>query len=693
MLTPPIFDAMYAMSHLIYLYLIRPYGRGCYVSTDQTTIIWVGAEDHVQVRFAAPTSRLEGGLNKIHRVLQIMTAEGLEFVNEPTIAEWHGGTGPPTRSCSVTSNPALLGTGMTINVIYPLAAKHATKLVTQVLQPLGLRADWVAHSTSSATTAPAGGQNDHIVSYYNICVERQFGKDPVGLVALVHNALTSLRQTAAIAEADISAKASVPGANDTRTFPNLVPRRRSLTGWWSAFNVGNSTASGTGFSPIPSNLEPGRVSPRRPLHRQSNPVLTPPSPVQPPTNYGSGADGGGSAAISAPATAPAMIAQPSPPRAPRVPRLSQSAGPQPGMSLQEKQAAAAKRHNALAFKAKADAEARAAAAKAEAAAASAAAAAAAAALLGPNAGKQTDLDHLDNMFAPANSGRGKAQEDLALTDSSGTESDDDDDDDAATNAVNITRQANTMLDSTQLHRPAEAGAGAGPNSLELLANSIAAENNNNTDDEEVVEGFGFDPEDMSSPAPAPRRSTIAELDLIHMPEMISLFVPSETIPGHAGDKDLMVIDQARAQSLVELGNLASFSPEVQEEVRALIAAPHRTYTEDEVMNITMDLEEAMEKFTAGMTPKAPAQLQPPSTTTGVPLGSTAVTSAKIAETSNFNRSDNYTLTEPPATAFSVTSNYRKQPPTIEEAPPPAPPPTTGPQPCSYLANCKCPDCA
>lgn len=65
----------------------------------------MGAEDHLQIRCAAPTSRLESSLNKIHRVLQIMTAEGLQFVNEPTIAEWHGGTGPPTRSCSVTSNP------------------------------------------------------------------------------------------------------------------------------------------------------------------------------------------------------------------------------------------------------------------------------------------------------------------------------------------------------------------------------------------------------------------------------------------------------------------------------------------------------------------------------------------------------------------------------------------------------------
>lgn len=112
---------------------------------------------------------------------------------------------------------------MTINVIFPLAAKHATKLVAQVLQPLGLRADWVAHSASSAAHSPADG---NVSSFYNICVERQFGKDPVGLVALVHNALTSLRQTAAIADADVTTKASVPGANDS--FPNLVPRRRSL---------------------------------------------------------------------------------------------------------------------------------------------------------------------------------------------------------------------------------------------------------------------------------------------------------------------------------------------------------------------------------------------------------------------------------------------------------------------------------
>lgn len=369
----------------------------------------------------------------------------------------------------------------------------------------------------------------------------------------------------------------------------------------------------------------------------------------PPQNYGVGSGGGGGGGGSQGAMA---IINSSPPRAPHHP----NAGPQPGMSLQEKQSAAVARHNDLGRIAKVEAESKA-RTKAEAEATNHAATA----LPGPNAGKKTDLDHFDSLFAPAvGSQAAHGVEDFALTESSGTESEYDDDDGAAAAAansstdrgVNITQQANTVVDTNVTL-------------LQQLANTIAEEGDGA--DDEVVEGFGFDPEDMSSPNPprAPRRSTMAQLDLIHMPEMMSVFIPAEFEDGHEFDEDMMMIDQARLHQLAETGKLASFSQEVQDKISSMLAAPHRVFTEDEVIKITMDLESAMEEFTNGMPASATAtSTQQPSPQPPSPQQQQNQLDPLLSSTggtaSNFSRSNNYTLTEPlqaagPSAAFAATT--------------------------------------
>ena len=88
-----------------------PYGRGCYISADEKTVVWVGYEDHLKFH---SMHRSETLMNEIIDLLR-HTVE--EFLATPSITFQH----EPDKCGYVTTSPEKAGTGMqlTAKVMLP----------------------------------------------------------------------------------------------------------------------------------------------------------------------------------------------------------------------------------------------------------------------------------------------------------------------------------------------------------------------------------------------------------------------------------------------------------------------------------------------------------------------------------------------------------------------------------------------
>ena len=81
-----------------------PEGRGCYISADEQTIVWVGEEDHLRIVCMETGTRLDEVFRRLKSALEVVEGiEGLHFA----VSEDYG---------VVTSCPTNLGTAMRASV-------------------------------------------------------------------------------------------------------------------------------------------------------------------------------------------------------------------------------------------------------------------------------------------------------------------------------------------------------------------------------------------------------------------------------------------------------------------------------------------------------------------------------------------------------------------------------------------------
>ena len=106
-----------------------PYGRGCYVSTDQAFIIWVGEEDHLRLMCMQHGTKLNDVFERLKSALDVVESiEGLQFATS-------------TDYGVITSCPTNLGTGMRASLHIPLPNLTADGTDTKakaIAKPLGL---------------------------------------------------------------------------------------------------------------------------------------------------------------------------------------------------------------------------------------------------------------------------------------------------------------------------------------------------------------------------------------------------------------------------------------------------------------------------------------------------------------------------------------------------------------------------
>ena len=190
-----------------------PFGRGVYKSSDGSLVIWVGAEDHLQIRCTQRTTSLSRVAAKLHAALQMMELENLPFLVDESLGSWHAGKQAAHAERFVTTNPALLGSGVAINVLVPLRTATLGQLKTTFFQPHGLRVDFVSQAVSGSSLSDQLG-------FHNVSVDRQLGSSFGGLLALMQSGLASTEDPAAAAFTLAAA-----GTGEHQPVAN---------GWWSA---------------------------------------------------------------------------------------------------------------------------------------------------------------------------------------------------------------------------------------------------------------------------------------------------------------------------------------------------------------------------------------------------------------------------------------------------------------------------
>jgi creatine kinase len=97
-----------------------PEGRGCYISADEQTIVWVGEEDHLRIVCMETGTRLDEVFWRLKSTLEVVESiDGLQFA----VSEDYG---------VVTSCPTNLGTAMRASVHIPLPKLCADGTDTKV---------------------------------------------------------------------------------------------------------------------------------------------------------------------------------------------------------------------------------------------------------------------------------------------------------------------------------------------------------------------------------------------------------------------------------------------------------------------------------------------------------------------------------------------------------------------------------
>lgn len=106
-----------------------PFGRGCYVSDDRETIVWVGEEDHLRIMCMRNGTVLNEVFDRLKVTLDVVEAiDSLEFAYSADYGV-------------VTSCPTNLGTGMraSLHIALPnLTADGTDNKVKAIAKPLGL---------------------------------------------------------------------------------------------------------------------------------------------------------------------------------------------------------------------------------------------------------------------------------------------------------------------------------------------------------------------------------------------------------------------------------------------------------------------------------------------------------------------------------------------------------------------------
>ena len=106
-----------------------PFGRGCYVSADKQSIVWVGEEDHLRIMCMQRGTVLNAVLDRLKSTLDIIEGiDGLNFAYSPDFGV-------------VTSCPTNLGTGMraSLHIALPnLTADGTDTRAKAIAAPLGL---------------------------------------------------------------------------------------------------------------------------------------------------------------------------------------------------------------------------------------------------------------------------------------------------------------------------------------------------------------------------------------------------------------------------------------------------------------------------------------------------------------------------------------------------------------------------
>ena len=107
-----------------------PFGRGCYFSSDEEFIIWVGEEDHLRIMIMQHTTRLKDVLDRLHEALDtIQQVAGQNFAT----SDQYG---------AITTCPTNLGTGMRASVHLKLphlvGPDGSIEKIKEVAKPFGL---------------------------------------------------------------------------------------------------------------------------------------------------------------------------------------------------------------------------------------------------------------------------------------------------------------------------------------------------------------------------------------------------------------------------------------------------------------------------------------------------------------------------------------------------------------------------
>jgi len=142
-----------------------PKGRGCYMSDDGETIIWVGGEDHLRIACVkeGKTNAFNDVLDNLRMILDIFA--GFE---ELTFAE-------SKKYGYITSSPQYVGTAMRAfaNVQVPHLVADGLEQAAKIAEPLGLKV-----SKKAAEDAPAGtsaANREPIEGRCQVSVNAKFG--------------------------------------------------------------------------------------------------------------------------------------------------------------------------------------------------------------------------------------------------------------------------------------------------------------------------------------------------------------------------------------------------------------------------------------------------------------------------------------------------------------------------------------
>eukprot|EP01052_Picozoa_sp_SAG31_P021679 SAG31_NODE_1688_length_7528_cov_14.515143_6_plen_991_part_01 len=177
-----------------------PYGRGCYVSTDRSFIIWVGEEDHLRIMCMQKGQILNKVFDRLKKALDVVNSiDGMEFAISPDYGV-------------VTSCPTNLGTAMraSVHISLPNLTADGTDVKAKAIaKPLGL------------SVRGLGGEHTPIGSdgTVDISPSARFCITEAEIITALYKGLEQLKQAE---DAENGSSTASPAADDD--FPGKVAK-------------------------------------------------------------------------------------------------------------------------------------------------------------------------------------------------------------------------------------------------------------------------------------------------------------------------------------------------------------------------------------------------------------------------------------------------------------------------------------